>query len=306
MGSSGPDLNPQRGIANQLQGLANSQGLQNMAQGQLNPFEQQMYQQQLQAVQQGQSGAAQQIQDTTRSEATSRGLFSSQGAIANEANQLANLPLQQSQQLAQIYGNQANLSRQGMLQGIGLQSQLLGQALGGQANIAQQQNQQENQLGQTIGGIGGAAGGIFCFLGDVKIKMRDGSLKEVRDIELDDDVLEGGRVLATGVSKVPEIIYEYNGVRVSGGHPVFEHGTWVRVYKSKHSKKLFESNEKRYPIVTEKHILITSDNQVWADYSETDQGFEVTDAQRLESLNNDTPRNAYLMTFKKEVAHGAV
>lgn len=308
----GPDLGPQQqlagqiqGVGSQLQGIAFNPALKGIASGQMTPEEQAFYAQQRQAIEAGRDPAIQGVRDM----ATQRGLYSSQGAITQEIG--ANQQIQG--QLADTYGQQAQLSRQGILQGTGLQQNLLqgaagayGQALGGQGNIAQQKNQNDQGMMGTVGSVGGAAAGIFCFLGDVKIKMFDGAYKKVSEIQIDDDVFEGGRVLATGVSRVPEEIYDYNGNRVSGGHLVFEDGIWKRVYRSKKAKKLYLSSDKRYPIVTENHLLITEDGQVWADYSETNQGFEVTDKQRVDFLNNDPQmvlRNTYLSRFKiKEVA----
>lgn len=292
MGSSGPDLNPQRGLANQiqgvgnqLQGMAQNPALQGLASGQLTPQELEYFQQQRQLIEMGRDPAVQNVRDL----ATQRGLFSSQQAITNEIG--ANQQIQG--QLAQTYGQQADLSRQGLLQGTQLQQGLLqgaaglyGNALTGQGNIANQQSQNEQTVGNTIGGIAGAAGGIFCFLGEVKIKMADGSLKEVKDLDLDDETLEGGKVLAKGISKVPEIIFNYKGVRVSGGHVVLE-DEWKRVYKSHEAEKLGMSNEARYPIVTENHILITDNGQVWTDYAETPQGYEANDVERITWLNSE-------------------
>lgn len=292
MGSSGPNLSPQRGLANQIQGvgsqmqnMAQNPALQNLASGQLTPQELEYMNQQRATIEAGRDPAVQNVRDLS----TQRGLFSSQNAITQEIG--ANQQIQG--QLAQTYGQQADLSRQGLLQGTQLQQGLLqgagglyGQALGGQGNIANQQSENEQSLGKTIAGTGMAVGGIFCFLGEVKIKMLDGSLKEVKDLDLDDEVLEGGKVLAKGISKVPEIIFNYKGVRVSGGHVVLE-DEWKRVYKSHEAEKLGMSNEARYPIVTENHILITDNGQVWTDYAETPQGYEANDVERITWLNSD-------------------
>lgn len=292
MGSSGPDLTPQRrlaeniqGVGTQLQGMAQNPALQNLASGKMTPEEEKYFQQQRATIEAGRDPAVQGVRDL----ATSRGLFSSVGAITQEIG--ANQQIQG--QLAQTYGQQADLSRQGLLQGTQLQQGILGsatgaygQALGGQGNIANQQSEQEQALGKTIAGTGMAVGGILCFLGETKIKMADGSLKEVKDLDLDDEVLEGGKVLAKGISKVPEIIFNYKGVRVSGGHVVLE-DEWKRVYRSQEAEKIGSSNEARYPIVTENHILITENGQVWTDYAETPQGYEANDVERITWLNSD-------------------
>jgi hypothetical protein len=154
----------QRANASYMTGMAQGQyggqGLMRISKGKLTPFEEQMYQQQLQAVELGQQGAGQQIEQTVREGATARGLFSSRGAISEEANQLANLPLQKALQLSGVYSNQANLSRSGILQGMALRGNLMSGATSAYGQAAQtyatgdQLQQQANQ--GTMQGVLGA------------------------------------------------------------------------------------------------------------------------------------------------------
>lgn len=152
----------QRGTATYMRNMGQDKtsALYQMSTGQMTPYQQEMMRNQLAAVDQGQLGAAQQLEQTTREGATSRGLFSSRGAIAEEANQLANLPLQRSLQQAGIYQNMAGLQQQGILQGTALRGNLLSGAISGYGGASQsyqaaeQANQAQNQA--LMGGVLGA------------------------------------------------------------------------------------------------------------------------------------------------------
>jgi len=127
----------QNSIAEQMRGMATAPALSSIAAGEFTPYEQQYYNQALSAVDLGQVGAERNIEQTVREGAASRGLFSSRGAISEEAMGMANIPLQIAQQRAGIYGQQANMSRQGVLQGTAMQQGLLG----GSSNIYSQSAQ---------------------------------------------------------------------------------------------------------------------------------------------------------------------
>jgi len=143
--------------------------LQQLQAGGLTSQEQSGIEQQLAAIEAGGLGAEQRISQTVRSQAEARGLGSSRGAIAQEAAQLANIPLAQAQQRADVFGQAGQLQRQGLLGGaqIGLQREQLGlQERGQLGQLALQergqrlgfgQQQQENLL-RALLGAGGLAG----------------------------------------------------------------------------------------------------------------------------------------------------
>lgn len=126
------------GIIQNIQGLSGGFGQQG-----LTPGEQQSAQQQLQAIELGGQQAGQQIQQTVREQATQRGLLSSRGAIAQEAAQLANIPLAQAQQRAQVFGQKGALQRQA------LELQLRG--LMGAGQLAGIRESQSGSSGLTLG-----------------------------------------------------------------------------------------------------------------------------------------------------------
>ena len=120
-----------RGLSNELGGLQQGSQLRALSGGALSGVEQEAIDEALKAVDLGFAGAEQQIEQTAREEASSRGMFSSRGAITDEAARLAQIEPQKAQQRADIFGKKADLSRQGLLQG----NQLLGSIIGQQAGI---------------------------------------------------------------------------------------------------------------------------------------------------------------------------
>jgi hypothetical protein len=136
------------------------QALFQMASGQLTPLQQQMFQQQLSAVDLGQQGAI----NTTREQAAARGMYSSTSALQAE-NQI---PLQTALARANIYGQQAQTQQQGILQGTALRGNLLGQAgnlySGATSSYAaadQSQNTANSNMMQGILGAGALAAAPF-------------------------------------------------------------------------------------------------------------------------------------------------
>lgn len=101
--------------------LVPTEFLTKLAQGKLTPEEKASIEAQLAAVGVGGERARAGIAQTARGQSTARGLFSSRGAIAEEAAGLAGVDLFEAQQRAGILGQQALMQRQGILQG----SQLL-------------------------------------------------------------------------------------------------------------------------------------------------------------------------------------
>jgi hypothetical protein len=75
---------------------------------------------------------------------------------------------------------------------------------------------------QAYPGRTGGVGSIFCFLPRTKIIMRDGTDKNIEELELGETLFSGGIVEA--VIELPgseEVLYDLYGVIVSGGHKVW-------------------------------------------------------------------------------------
>ena len=91
-------------------------------------------------------------------------------------------------------------------------------------------NLQHMATDQAAGGGGGGGGQDSCFLPNTLVTMANGSTKKIIDVDIGDEVAEGGRVFATGKFLNNEL-YDYKGVKVSGSHMVNEDGVWMRIRK---------------------------------------------------------------------------
>lgn len=156
---------------------------------------------------------------------------------------------------------------------------------------------EEKTVGEPLDKIFGAVGKtvkkIFCHAEGTKFRMADGTVKDVSEIKIGDEMLEGGRVFATGQCEQDDI-WSYNGNKVAGSHCVLENDRWVRVKDSHLGKPLDIEKIVVYPICNENHWMISEDGTVWADFAETDQGTGVNDRERLDYMNQQLDEMEYL------------
>lgn len=146
-------------------------------------------------------------------------------------------------------------------------------------------------VGSTIGAGVGLVESIFCFAAGAIVDMADGSTKAIEDLDLGDEVLEGGLVTAVGKSYAQEP-YEHHDSIVEGSHAAFENGRWIRIRESDDAKPV-DYDGTVYPVIVQNHILIIN-GRVYSDLSETGSGWGITEEQSLAKLNNMTHRNRYL------------
>jgi hypothetical protein len=116
-----------------------------------------------------------------------------------------------------------------------------------------------------IGG-GGDGGNGGCFLAGTLVTMADGSTKPVEQVDLKDNVAEGGKVFATGKFLV-ENLHDYKGIKVSGSHMVNEDNKWVRVKNSKHGKPLGDDEHTVYVFGSENRKILIN-GILFTDYFE--------------------------------------
>jgi len=135
------------------------------------------------------------------------------------------------------------------------------------------------------GGDGG--GGTGCFAEGTLFKMADGSLKPIESIKLKDEMLEGGKVMTViqGDGDT-EDWYNYNGIDVTGGHPVWENDKWVRVEDSINAKSI-EGHSIYYVVINENHYMISENGQQFTDYAEID--IKDLESALLAKLNTELP-----------------
>ena len=116
-----------------------------------------------------------------------------------------------------------------------------------------------------------------CFIKGTLVTMADGSTKPVEQVDLGDEVAEGGSVFAVGRFLNTEL-YDYKGVKVSGSHMVNEDNVWMRVKDTKHGKSLGDDLNTVYVFGSEnRRILING--ILFTDY------FEVNEQDQL--INNE-------------------
>ena len=112
-----------------------------------------------------------------------------------------------------------------------------------------------------------------CFVKGTLVTMADGSTKPIEQVDLGDEVAEGGSVFAVGRFLNTEL-YDYKGVKVSGSHMVNEDGVWMRVKDTKHGKSLGNNLNTVYVFGSEnRRILING--ILFTDY------FEVNEQDKL-------------------------
>jgi len=153
------------------------------------------------------------------------------------------------------------------------------------------------------GFIGGTIGSLFCFIAGTPILMEDSSHKNIEDIVLGDRVALGGEVQAIGKSYADEL-YKYKNTILSGGHAVFEGGTWLRVEDSSLSKPYEPESEIDryivYPMATENNLIVTP-WYISADVLEIPDATDKTynEVELIDLLNSMDNRNEELLRFEE-------
>ena len=92
--------------------------------------------------------------------------------------------------------------------------------------------------------------------------MADGTEKEISLIKLN-EYIKGGRVDSI-MQFLPQIIYDYKGVKVSSTHWVNEEGQFIEVGNSKYGI-LTDQIELVYSLITSEHRIFINDIE-FADY----------------------------------------
>ena len=107
--------------------------------------------------------------------------------------------------------------------------------------------------GRRGDGPGGRGPGRGCFVKGTMIEMADGSKKEITSIDVGEET-RGGTVLAL-MKFLPESIYNYKGVKVSGSHWVIEDNQFIEVENSKRAVAT--------DTVETVYCFKTSKNRIW-------------------------------------------
>ena len=202
--------------------------------------------------------------------------------IQNRQAQIDGLGVQQGLYRDRTDRQQFDLSQAAKEKDIALQSGL-GFAQMGEARRAAELNRKAQVKAARAGRQ------RSCFIAGTKIEMKDGSFKNIEDIQLGDET-KGGIVYSTHTG-LTDTIYNYNGIFVSGMHAVCEDRVWKRIHKTD-AKKLEGGVFKVYNLGTTDHRIYINGVE-FADFDETSYGSQISDAASLEELNYGTLRGIH-------------
>lgn len=134
-----------------------------------------------------------------------------------------------------------------------------------------------NPGGWALGALG------LCFLAGTKVEMEDGTAKNVEDIKIGDRMREGGMVTGKG-EHLSGDLYDYQGVKVTGSHAVFD-GEWMRVENSlKATQIALKEPVMVYIIDNQRHKIIV-DGITFADFTEVDGSENMLPEDRIHHMN---------------------
>ena len=118
---------------------------------------------------------------------------------------------------------------------------------------------------------------------NTSIRMKNGEIKNIQDIEIGDCVSTG---LVTGKiihSSQPIQLYSYKGSLLSGSQAIYENGLWIRTHQSKYSKKIDYNYPEIYSITTETNRIELENGIVVADYFEVNEDSD--DIDKIHEMN---------------------
>jgi hypothetical protein len=115
----------------------------------------------------------------------------------------------------------------------------------------------------------GSVSNFFCFDENTLIKMNNKKEKKIKNIELKDILENDNEIIAIYKFTSENVeMYNYNDILVSGKHPVFENGKWIRIDNSKFSKKIYNYNKPFIYCLATKNATIKINNILFSDYNE--------------------------------------
>jgi len=121
-----------------------------------------------------------------------------------------------------------------------------------------------------------------CFPAGTMVKMADESYKAIQDIGIGEETYKGGKVTGVHQFKNTEVLYNLNGVLVTGAHAALHNGLFSRVEDIEEAVKTTSRPDVVYSLSTVDHRLVIG-GDVFADYAETD--LDVNDFESLFILN---------------------
>jgi hypothetical protein len=141
-----------------------------------------------------------------------------------------------------------------------------------------------------MGSVSRALGWLFCFGKGTKIELANGNIINIEKLKLGMKLKNGGEVLSLMKFIGKEVeMYEYDGIKVSGEHPVLEECEWKRIEDSKYANITNYNNKYIYCLETSDHY-IKINNTIYGDYIEIPDEIVNNNIQDIviDYLNNKT------------------
>jgi hypothetical protein len=125
-----------------------------------------------------------------------------------------------------------------------------------------------------MGTLAAGAGLVYvCFSPDTKVIMADGTRKIISELMIGEQ-LYGYNNYVEGIVKSKlnrNNLYKINEIIVTGDHPVFYRGKWIKARQHPFSKKTVTNKFKyMYCLITSERLIYTN-NDIFTDYIETDK-----------------------------------
>jgi hypothetical protein len=119
-----------------------------------------------------------------------------------------------------------------------------------------------------MGAVTRSLGWLFCFGKGTKLLLNNGEQVNIEDLKLGMILKDGGEVLSLMKFKGDDVeMYEYDGVLVSGEHPVLEDNEWMRIEDATKAKRA-EYNGKYIYCLETRENYIKINNTIYGDYIE--------------------------------------
>ena len=112
-----------------------------------------------------------------------------------------------------------------------------------------------------------------CFTGDTIIKLRNGGIKEMKDIQVGDVLFDGAIVTSTfKLSSTGQDMYYFNNIRVSGKHRVFDEETvWFPIQNHPKSTEINYFREPYLYCLNTDTKLLNINNIIFLDWDDLDE-----------------------------------
>lgn len=126
----------------------------------------------------------------------------------------------------------------------------------------------------VTGPIGDLAG--MCFSPDTYIVLDNKTLKKIKDISIEDKIEKGGNVISIMKFVNHNILYDVNGIFVSGSHLLFHNKEWKRVQDCGYTPIQEKYNPEFIYCLNTQYNIIECSNQIknflFRDFIETSNG----------------------------------